>query len=126
MQRHLRLHSRQDFARSRQAGRVVQDQYLKLSIVPSPLAHHRYGFIISGRLGKAVQRNKLRRRLREIVRLLDPQIPLRFVEQPDQSPSGYDMVWIAKPAAMQAEFDVLSRSVVQLLQRAKLIDHVGE
>ncbi|PJF44508.1 MAG: ribonuclease P protein component [Phototrophicales bacterium] len=121
MKRHLRLRHRQDFARLRQEGQVVQNHLLKMSFSPSQLAHHRYGFIISGRLGKAVQRNRLRRQLREILRLLDSQISLRAIEQPNQSPIGYDMVFIAKPAAMRADFQTLKTAVEELLEQAGLL-----
>lgn len=121
MQRHLRLRSRQDFLRLRQEGQVVQNRCFKLSFISSGLTHHRYGLIVTGRLGKAARRNRLRRQVREILRLLDPQLAEHMVKQPDQPPRGYDMVLIAKPAAMQATFDILEIQIKQLLQRANLL-----
>jgi ribonuclease P protein component len=75
--------------------------------LPNNLDHNRYGFVTSKRLGKAVVRNRVRRRLREIVRLTP-------------AASGYDIVLSAKTKAVGAEFSDLRESVGRLLARADL------
>ncbi len=64
---------------------------------------------MSRRVGKAVVRNRVRRRLREIVRRRLPQIE-----------AGWDLVFSARPAAAQATSDDLRRAVSDLLARARL------
>ena len=79
--------------------------------LPNSLAFSRCGFSVSKRVGKAVTRNKVKRRLREIVRL----IPVK---------SGWDIVFIARPAAATADYANLRSSVVGLLSRSCLLKPV--
>ena len=76
--------------------------------LPNGLTLSRYGFSVSKRVGKAVTRNKVKRRLREILRIM----PLK---------SGYDIVFIARPAAT-ADYVSLKRTVEDLLSRARLLE----
>jgi len=71
----------------------------------------RYGFTVSRRVGKAVERNRVKRLLREILR----QTPL----QP-----GWDIIFIARSPAARASYANLGKSVWGLLLRAGLL--VGE
>ena len=109
MQRHLRLRRAEHFHRLRQVGKTHPHRLLVLSYTPNELTYNRYGFIVSKHLGKAVARNRIRRRLREVVRALDPQlIP------------GYDVVLIARQPLAEQPFDVLMRTVHELFRRAEL------
>lgn len=70
----------------------------------------RAAFIVSSRVNKhAVIRHKVKRRLREVVRNLLPQIR-----------PGLDMVIIAKPEARKLDFTKLTQVVNQLFQQASL------
>jgi ribonuclease P protein component len=73
----------------------------------------RCGFVTSRRLGKAVERNRARRRLKEAVRLLW-----------DLVEPGWDIVWIARPSVNEAEFLDLQNACARLLQRARLLKQV--
>jgi ribonuclease P protein component len=101
----LRLRHRKDFDSVFQRGRGYNDKLLVLRILPNDLDHNRYGFVTSKRLGKAVVRNRVRRRLREIVR-----------EAP--AAAGYDVVLSAKTTAAEAPFTDLTASVARLYDRA--------
>jgi ribonuclease P protein component len=70
----------------------------------------RCGFVTSKRIGNAVTRNRVRRRLREVVRRLLPRIA-----------PGRDLVFVARPAAAQADLGALRAVVEQLLTRARLL-----
>ena len=105
--KHLRLRLRRDFDAVFKNGRSHNDQFLVLRTLPNNLDHNRYGFVTSKKLGKAVVRNRVRRRLREIVRQT-PAAP------------GYDVVLSAKTKAATTEFADLRDSVVRLLSRAGL------
>jgi ribonuclease P protein component len=109
MQRHLRLRRKEDFAHLRQAGRVWRHPFLILSVAPNQLTHNRYGFVISKRLGTAVVRIRTRRRLREVMRHLHPQIA-----------PGHDIVIIARNPIVEQSYQTLYETVVSMLQHAKL------
>jgi len=110
MHRHFRLRQKADFTRLRREGRVKRHPLLMLSYAPNTLGHNRYGFITNKRVGNAVTRNRVRRQLREAVRLLHPQL----------SP-GYDLVWIARDAIVGKPYQDISRTVNELCERAGLL-----
>jgi len=77
---------------------------------PNDLGVSRFGFAAGKRLGKAVQRNRIKRRLREVVRPLLPVIT-----------PGWDMILIARQPITKASFDEIQRAVHILLRRAHLL-----
>ena len=107
MRRQLRLRRRKEFDAVFRRGRAWANDLLVLRSLPNQLAHNRYGFVTSKRLGKAVVRNRVRRRLREIVRSL----PLQ---------AGWDVVISAKAKSAQANFQELKRAAVDLLAGARI------
>jgi ribonuclease P protein component len=113
MRRELRLRRRKDFDAVFRQGRAWHNELLVLRSIPNALDHNRYGFITSKRLGKAVVRNRVRRRLRESVRVLPAN-------------TGWDVVVSAKARAADSNFQELNRAVVQLLGRAGILtDNAG-
>ena len=63
MRKQLRLRRRKDFDTVFQEGHVLANRLLVLRTAPNQLPHNRYGFVTGKRLGKAVVRNRVRRRL---------------------------------------------------------------
>jgi ribonuclease P protein component len=90
-----------------QQGKVWADSLLVMKALPNGLSLSRYGFSVTKKVGKAVQRNRLKRLLREIVRLQ--------VLKP-----GWDIVFIARREAVAADFHQLERAVTKLLAQAQL------
>ena len=64
-----RLQKRQDFRRVYQRGKSKNNWAFVLYYRPNNLGVHRLGFSVSKKIGNAVCRNKMRRRLREACRL---------------------------------------------------------
>jgi ribonuclease P protein component len=106
---HLRLKRSQDFHAVRQAGQRWRGRLISLSVLPSGLPHSRYGFVVSRSVGAAVVRNRVKRRLRAVIRSLLPHL----VE-------GYDVVTIAHPPAAEATFQELEEMLVSLMTQADL------
>ncbi|MBS0547964.1 MAG: ribonuclease P protein component [Proteobacteria bacterium] len=71
----------------------------------------RVGFTVSRKVGNAVIRNRVRRRLREVARLV---IPGRA--RPD-----LDYVLVGRQAALTREFAVLQQDLVEALKRLKAL-----
>ena len=67
--RAARIHAGGEFALVRSEGRSVQGRFLRLSAARIRWRQTRFGFITPRRIGMAVIRNRVRRRLREICRL---------------------------------------------------------
>jgi ribonuclease P protein component len=88
-------------------GSSWTDGLMVMKALPNGLAWSRYGFSVGRRLGGAVVRNRVKRRLREILR----SVPLK---------PGWDIIFIARPAAAGADFTGLGKSVLSLLFRAGL------
>lgn len=92
---------------------VKADSYLVVKALANQLDFSRFGFSVSKALGKAVVRNHVRRLLKEIART-EPIRP------------GWDIVFIARPKAANADYHTLKRTVEKLLSQAGLIKDKDE
>jgi ribonuclease P protein component len=110
MERRFRLRSTEDFARLRQEGITTQNRYVLMSRMPNGRTHNRYGLVTSGRVGGAVVRNRTRRLLREIIRVLNPQLR-----------SGFDVVLVVRQPLVQQPFDSVTRIVTEMFRQASLM-----
>ena len=86
------------------------DGYLVLYARKNRLGQNRVGITVSKKLGNAVVRNRTRRRLREVYRLNES----RF--QP-----GWDLVVVARGRAVDAGFDRLTQSYLNLAKKAGVL-----
>lgn len=76
------------------------------------------GIVVSGKVGKAVVRNRVRRRLREGLReLLAGGVK---AEACHAGTASFDMVVIARPSAAEADFRELRTALKRALARAGL------
>lgn len=90
------------------SGKAWTDNLIQIKALPNGLELSRYGFSVTKSLGKAVVRNRVRRLLREVARLT----PVK---------TGWDIVFIARPSAVAADYHQLKRSVDRLLAQAHLL-----
>lgn len=80
-----------------------------LNAAPNGKGVVRCGFIAGKKVGGAVQRNRARRVIREAIRA-------RFAHLKP----GYDLVWIARAAVVEAKSDVVGGEMDGLLSRGRL------
>jgi len=90
-------------------GRSWVSSTVVMKTLPNGLALSRYGFSVSQRVGKAVTRNRVKRLFRQILRSKS----LR---------PGWDIVFIARPLAANADYTALEKSIDDLLSRAHLLE----
>lgn len=99
-----RLRRRADYLRCYRTGRRRQGALAILYFAPNELGHPRLGITASRKVGKAVVRQRLKRRVREIYR--------RWQERPGLPPM--DLVVHLKPEARGADFRAFRSELLRL------------
>jgi ribonuclease P protein component len=114
MKRIYRLTDGRQFQRVRAQGKSWAHPLLVLVAAPNGLDITRCGFSVGKRMGKAHTRNRIKREVREAVRVRHAGIK-----------PGYDLVWIARNGLTdETGFWEIDRTVESLLRRARLLDFV--
>jgi len=103
-----RLRKRREFEECYASGVRASGRLLQVFLRPNPeRAQARIGISVPRRVGPAVARNRIRRRLREIFRRGKPL-----------GPRGGDLVVHVRPAASRATFAELAEELSALVSRA--------
>lgn len=105
-----RLLKRADFERVRREGAFVRGSLVSIGCLKIDATDLRAGFVTSRRIGSAVIRNRVRRRLREIFRR----------NQEHVLPSHY-LVTVANSAAAKATFAELEHEWLRLAKRTSIL-----
>lgn len=109
------MKSRLDFQAVYTKGRSVANRAAVLYVLPiKGGGTSRVGFAVGRKLGKAVVRNRVKRRIREAVRLLWPRIR-----------PGVLLVIIGRQASKEMPFPKLQSSLEELFQRAGVLKAEG-
>ena len=111
-----RLRKHTDFLRAYAAGRKRQSATMSWFLAPqtqdgaagSSPAATRIGFTVGKVLGKAHERNRIKRRMREALR--------RHV---DLLPQGFDLIFHPRRNVLTMEFAQLEREIVRILEQAR-------
>lgn len=97
------------FRRLYYKGASAGNRYLVVYCRRNGTQTNRLGLTVSVKLGHAVERNRMRRRLREVYRAEEKNLL-----------AGYDIVIVARSACAEAEFSKLCRAFVLASQKLDL------
>jgi ribonuclease P protein component len=100
----------QEFAALQGARTVRSNPLLTARFLRTDLETTRFGLATGRKLGGAVVRNRVRRRLREVLRAMAPSF------QP-----GWDVLIIARPAIVEADHQSLVEALRRLLRRGGVL-----
>jgi ribonuclease P protein component len=95
-----------EFERVYRNGSVYRGRLFSVHALPNTLGEPRLGLSVSKKVGTAVKRNKVRRRLKEMFRSSAKRLP-----------SDLDFVISARPAAAEASFEELNEEFSRLVHR---------
>jgi ribonuclease P protein component len=99
-----------DFAALQARGKVRSDPLLVVRTRRTDLETSRFGLATGRNLGSAVVRNRIRRRLREILRALARDIG-----------PGWDILVIARPEIVKADSAAIAGAIRRLLERGGVV-----
>lgn len=99
-----------EFKRLYNKGKTAVTPYMVVYALKTQRGHRRVGYTVSTKLGKAVVRNRVRRRLREIYRL-----------NSDRLIDSADIVIVARSRCIEAEYARMERAFLYACAELGLI-----
>lgn len=109
MQRRSSLTGSKQFSQIHRDGDSSANRFLVIRFLANGLDQSRFGIVTSKRLGNAVVRNRVKRRLREAFRT-------------NHIRPGWDAIFIARKGSEKASYLELKRAADDLLRRNQLLD----
>jgi len=110
--KNFRLRKNLDFRRIYRSSKSIANQDLVLYIKKNYYSNNtRIGFSISKKIGKANERNLLKRQLREVIR-----------KKVEQLKPGYDLIFIARQKIKGKRYCDVEKSIEFLLVKGRVIN----
>ena len=106
-----RLRKRADFLMVAKGNRIPTAAFVLQALNRGDGGPIRVGFTVSRKVGSAVERNRVRRRLREVVRLLGRT----------GLPRGHDYVLVGRRAALSLPFEQLNADFGRAVARLRTV-----
>ncbi len=103
------IRERTDYLKAFFKGGKIVDDSLVLFIVPTGRKWTRLGVSINKKVGRSVQRNRIKRTLREIFRLNKHKLK-----------KGHDIVFVVRKAATEKNYRQLEEIALNLIKKATL------
>ena len=106
----LKMKKNAEFKKVYTEGRYYVEKYVVMYIIKNSFDYNKVGYSVSKKIGKAVQRNLTKRRMREIYRT-----------NADGIKKGFDIVFTARAGSAQAEFSDNQKCMESAMFRARLL-----
>lgn len=110
MKRQYRITRANDFKRVRQNGKSYTHPLVVILVSKEPGVEKRIGIIVGKAVGKAVVRNLVKRRIRSIAN--------EFIQQINRNA---DILIIAKPPIVSADFQKIRQVIFDGMRKAELL-----
>ena len=111
LRREYSLRRNKEFRYVYKRGKSVSDRNLILIYVKTKTPHLKVGFSVSKKLGNSVERNKIKRRMKEaFFSMLDGVSPKSL------------LVFVPRDNMRQADYHTIEKSMHKLLDRADLME----
>ena len=111
MKRATTVKENYEFRRIYAKGRSGVSSCLVVYCRPNKRANNRLGVTVSAKLGHAVVRNRVRRRLREIFRLNQGKMR-----------KGYDVIIVARSRSVTATYREMDRAFLRICEKLELLE----
>lgn len=111
MEKTERLRKNEEFRRVFKLGKAFVGDKIVVYISENGLSHNRVGITVSRKLGGAVERNQLKRIVREAWRACEGEFR-----------KGFDLVLVPRMKAKTASFLEISKELQQLLEKCNVIE----
>lgn len=106
-----RLKKKKDFEKVFKLGKGVKQDFIALKLNRNGLENSRFGLVVSLKVSKkAVVRNKVKRRLREIIRARIKDIK-----------KGFDVALIALPGSDTKDFEETKKLIEKLFKKVRIL-----
>ena len=105
------LKTEKDFEKVAKNGRPFFTSELGFKILKNNLDYNRYGIVINTKIDKrAVVRNKIRRRIKEIIRLNDKNFE-----------KGFDVMFLVRESVKELEYSEIKEKLLKLFKKSGLL-----
>lgn len=115
MKKAHRITSGQEYREVIRKGRKLTNPYAFVYVRPRTMGADlhilRFGFVTTRKLGKAVVRNRMRRRLKGV----GCEILRRWKDHAEMANAGYDIIFYIRPAAVSAKYAQLEEELCALV-----------
>ena len=111
IKRENRLKKNKHFGYIYKHGQGLKLGFLSLVFIKAKVRPFKVGFSVSTKIGKAVVRNKVKRRMREAFGQIVQQVDRR-----------YNYIFVAKDGIQDASFDDIKTNIINIVKKAGLFN----
>lgn len=109
LNKELRIKSGKDYKNIYKSGRRIAGKYIIVYIRKSNILYNRFGIVTSKKVGNAVKRNRVKRKIRAIAR-----------NNMDRLDAGNDIVIVCRQNTANAEFKLMEKDFLIVMGKARL------
>lgn len=105
------LKKEKDFEKVAKTGQPFFVSELGFKKIPNNLKHNRYGIVVNTKIDKrAVVRNKIRRRIKEIIRLNHKDLQ-----------QGFDLMFLVRESVKELDYKDIKERLISLFKKSGLL-----